>query len=101
MDVWEVKCPGCAGILIIDRKTGKLVEHRAPILAEGEATGDRFEDARKKVLSSGDRIEDKVAEVRKAQKDKLAKLDALFKERKKEIEDSGLPVEKPDDLFRD
>ena len=99
MKNFEIKCPDCNTILIVDRLNGKILEVRKPLLEESESTGDRFEDARKRVESSGDRVNEKVEEVKRAQKEKMAKLDALFSERKKEIEDSGEPVEKPDSVF--
>lgn len=99
MDPFEIKCPGCATILIVDRKTGKILETRKPLLEEGESTGDRFEDARKRVEQAGKRIDEKVEAAKKAQNEKLAKLDALFKERAKEIEESGEPIDRPDNIF--
>ena len=99
MKNFEIKCPDCNTILIVDRLSGKILEVRKPLLEESESTGDRFEDARKRVESSHDRVNEKVEEVQRAQKEKMAKLDALFSERKKEIEDSGEPVEKPDSVF--
>ncbi len=99
MKTLEVKCPGCTSILIIDAKTGKVVEHRKPLLEEGQSTGDRFDDARKRVESAGDRIEKQVEEAKRAQKDKLSKLESLFQERKKEIQESGEPIEKPESPF--
>ncbi len=95
----EVKCPGCASILIVDPKTGKVLEHRKPLLDESQTTGDRFADARKRVESASERIEKQVEEARRAQKDKLSKLENLFQERKKEIEESGEPIEKPESPF--
>lgn len=99
MDTWEVKCPDCNTVLIVDRKTGKVLEVRRPIVEKGESTGDRFEDARAKVRSIHERAEAKFEATRKAEKEKLSKLDALFKERKKEIEEGGEPIEKPESPF--
>jgi hypothetical protein len=95
----EVKCPGCTSILIVDPKTGKVLEHRKPLLNENQSTGDRFADARKRVESASERIEKQVEEAKRAQKDKLSKLESLFQERKKEIEQSGEPIEKPESPF--
>lgn len=99
MDTWEVKCPDCSNVLIVDRKTGKVLEVRRPIVDKDAATGDRFEDARAKVRSIQERAEAKFEATRKAEKEKLSKLDALFKERKKEIEEAGEPIEKPESPF--
>ncbi len=99
METLEVKCPGCKMILIVDKKSGKVVEKRKPLVEEGESTGDRFEDARKLVKTADKRIEEKVEAAKKAQKEKLSKLDALFSKRKQEIEESGEPIEKPDNPY--
>lgn len=99
METFEITCPGCKTILIVDRRTGKIVEKRKPIVED--STGDRFEDARLRVKGAGSRIEEKVEAAKKAEKEKLAKLEALFKDRQKEIEEKGEPIEKPDDIFND
>jgi predicted nucleic acid-binding Zn-ribbon protein len=99
MKTLQVKCPGCSSILVVDAKTGKVVEHRKPLLDESESTGDRFADARKRVETASERIERQVEEAKQAQKDKLSKLESLFQERKKEIEESGEPIEKPESPF--
>lgn len=99
MDPFEIKCPGCETILIVDRKTGKVLEARKPLLENGEGSGDRFEDARKRVEQSGDRIAQKVEAARRAESEKLKKLDALFKERQKEISETGEEVERPENPF--
>jgi len=99
MKTIEVKCPGCKSILIIDAKTSTVIEHRKPLLEDGESTGDRFADARKRVESADERIERQVEEAKRAQKDKLSKLESLFQERKKEIEESGEPIEKPESPY--
>lgn len=99
METMEVKCTCCRSVLIVDRKTGAVVETRQPLLSQEESTGDRFEDAKKLVKTSGERIESKVDAVKKAQQEKLAKLDALFAKRKEEILESGQPIEKPESPF--
>ncbi|MDX1973659.1 MAG: hypothetical protein SFY68_14105 [Candidatus Sumerlaeia bacterium] len=92
----QVECPECGGILIVDAKSGAVLEHRKPLLNKEERTGDRFEDARKKVESASDRIAKKVAEVEEAQRTKFDRLNALFSEKKKELEESGEPIERPE-----
>lgn len=100
METFEIKCPECDTILIVNKKNGKIVEVRKPLLEGEEQTGDRFEDARKRVEQSQDRIDQKVEAAKKAEREKLSRLDALFKERKSEIEEQGEPIERPD-IFRD
>ena len=58
----EVKCPECETVLIVQRKTGKIVETRKPILEE--SSGNRFEDAFKKVKQSHDTLESRFEEAR-------------------------------------
>jgi uncharacterized Zn finger protein (UPF0148 family) len=95
MDILEVTCPDCRTVLVVDRKTGKVLEVKRPI---GEAsTGDRFEDARAKVLGTKARAESKFDEVKERSRRRLDELDKLFKDRKDELKDR--PVEKPDSPF--
>lgn len=96
MRTFEVQCPGCDTILIIDAKTGDVLEHRKPLLGKDATTGNRFDDARKRVESAGDRIAKKVAEAQEAERTKMARLNALFNERKSEIQESGEPLERPE-----
>lgn len=95
METLTVKCPDCKNTLIVDRKTGQVVEVRKPIL--DESTGDRFEDARQKVLGTKERAEKLFEEARQKEKDKMARLDALFKEKKEEYKDK--PIERPENPF--
>ncbi|MBI1291707.1 hypothetical protein GC173_10755 [bacterium] len=92
MDTLTVKCPDCKTILIVDRKTGEVLEVRKPILEDG--TGDRFEDARRKVLDSQGRAEKLFQEAREKEKGKMARLEALFNEKKEELKDQ--PITRPD-----
>lgn len=92
----EVKCPECETILIVNRKTGKVEEVRKPILEE--STGDRFEDAFKKVKQSKDTLEDRFAQAKAREREKAAKLDALFKENLDKAREKG-PIEKPEREF--
>ncbi len=92
VETFEITCPGCKDILIVDRKTGKVLEVRKPLL--DESSGDRFEDARQRVLSSKERAEEKFEKAKQKEKEKFAKLDALFNEKKEELKDK--PIERPD-----
>lgn len=95
MDVLEVTCPDCHNVLVVDRRTGKVLEVRRPISPEG--TGDRFEDARAKVLGTKARAESRFEEAKEKNKRRLEELDRLFKDRREELKDK--PVEKPDSPF--
>ena len=92
METIQVKCPDCQTILIVDRKSGKVVETRKPILEE--TTGDRFKDAFEKVRRASDRVESKFEEARKKEKNKLERLNAIFDEGLKKAKEEG-PVTKP------
>ena len=94
----EVKCP-CGNILVVNARTGAVLETRVPIVSKEESTGDRFEDARKRVQEAAARAEAKVEAARKAEQGKLARLEALFKDKKKEIEEEGGDIEKPEGLW--
>lgn len=100
METLNVTCPDCGTVLVVNKKNGKIVEVRKPLLEDGERTGDRFEDARKRVREADQRIEEKVNAAKEAQKTKLDRLEALFKDRKDEIETTGEEIERPD-IFRD
>lgn len=98
--VFEVKCPGCKLILIIDRRTGQVVEQRKQLVEESESSGDRFEDAMRRAKSSAARAESKAEQAREREKSKMERLDRLFSDSlKKKIEegDTGRP-ESPLDL---
>ncbi len=88
----KVTCPCCKTILIVDRKEGKILEERRPILEE--STGDRFQDAMKKVRGQKEFIESKVRDTKKRQQEREAKLDKIFEEELKKAQEEG-PPEKP------
>ena len=88
----KVTCPCCKTILIVDRKEGKILEERRPILEE--SSGDRFQDAMKKVRGQKEFIESKVRDTKKRMQDRKAKLDKIFEEELKKAKEEGLP-EKP------
>jgi hypothetical protein len=91
-ELFEIPCPGCKTILIIRRRDGKLIEARAPIIED--STGDRFEDAFKKVKRSQGEIERKVAEAKERERTKMDRLNALFKEGMEQAQKEG-PVKPP------
>ena len=92
-DFIEVKCPGCDTVLIVDRRSGKVVETRKQLIED--TTGDRFEDAFKKVKRSKGDVERRVEEAREREKNKMDRLNALFKEGLQKAEKEG-PITKPD-----
>ncbi len=91
----KVTCPECDCVLIVNRKTGEVLEVRKPLLEN--STGDRFDDAKVRAKSLGDRAEAKFKEAQAKQKSKLSELEKFFKEKKDELKDQ--PIEKPEGLF--
>lgn len=91
-DVIKVTCPDCANVLVVRKRDGKLLEVRRPILEE--STGDRFEDAMKKVRGEKDAIAKKFEEARERERTKHERLDALFKEGLERAKAEG-PITKP------
>jgi len=98
IETMNIACPECKCILVINRKTGDVVEVRKPILEE--STGDRFKDAFEKVKRSPAVTEEKFRQAREKEKDKFKKLDALFAEKLKEVKEKGDvgPPDRPMDL---
>ncbi|MCC5876022.1 MAG: hypothetical protein JJU11_07365 [Candidatus Sumerlaeia bacterium] len=94
-DTLTVTCPECDSILIVDRNTGEVLEVRKPLVEE--SSGDRFEDARKRVLEVNERAEKAFKAAQEREKGKLERLEALFKEKKEELKDK--PIERPDRPF--
>ena len=89
----EVTCPGCQWVLIVNRRSGKIVETRKPIIDDG--TGDRFEDARRKVQRSQGEVERKVTEARERERQKRDRLNSMFEEGLERARKEG-PVSKPE-----
>lgn len=92
METLKVTCPDCGVILIVDRKTGEVLETRRPIIEN--STGNRFEDARQKVMQSKTRAEQLFEEAKRKEKEKMSRLESLFQEKKAELKDK--PIERPD-----
>jgi len=86
-DAYNITCPCCNTILVVERRTGKILDERRPIL--DQSTGDRYQDALKKVRERGSVAEEKFQKFKSDQKDKMSKLDALFKDTVKRVEESG------------
>lgn len=97
METIEVRCPDCPNILIVDRKSGKVLEVRRPIAESGGGSGDRFEDARQKVLGIKDRAEQKFDEAKERRKSRLEEIDKLFSAKTKELKDQK--IERPEGHF--
>jgi hypothetical protein len=82
----KVTCPHCESILVVSRRDGTVLEVRRPLLKD--STGDRFEDAMKKVKGRGVEIEAKVQDARKQEEERRKGADEFFKEALKRAEES-------------
>lgn len=85
---YKITCPCCDSILIVRRRDGAVIEVRKPLLEE--STGDRFQDAFKKVKERGKVINSKIEEVKKIEEERRKGADDFFKEalkRAKETKD--------------
>lgn len=82
----KVTCPCCQSILVIRRRDGALLETREPLLKE--STGDRFEDAFKKVKGRGKEIDSKVQEAKKQEADRRKGAEEFFKEALKRAQET-------------
>ncbi|HUT24136.1 MAG TPA: hypothetical protein VM492_07335 [Sumerlaeia bacterium] len=91
-EAFKITCPCCKSILIVQRRDGKILELRKPLIEE--STGDRFEDAFEKVRKRGKEVTEKVAAAKQKEQERLKGADDFFKkalERAKESDD-GKPV---------
>lgn len=86
-DTYQIQCPCCNTILIVDRRSGKLLEERRPILEQ--STGDRYQDALKKVRERGSVAEEKFRKFQQERDTKMDRLNSLFKDTVKKVEESG------------
>lgn len=98
-DTIQVNCPCCSTILIVEKKSGKLLEERRPILEQ--STGDRYEDALQKVRERPGQAAEKFDRFQAEQDARKARLNALFDERLKEQSESGEDIEKVNPLEMD
>ena len=86
MQYFEIKCPCCNTILVIDRIDGKVIEERRPILEQ--SSGDRFKDALIKSKQQKVTIEKKFKESEKAHKKRSESLQNIFDESLKKVKES-------------
>lgn len=98
-DTIQVNCPCCNTILIVERKSGNVLEERKSILQE--STGDRYEDALLKVKQRPGQAAEKFNRFQAEQDARKARLNALFDDRIKEHAESGEEVEKVNPLEMD
>lgn len=88
---FKIKCPICKSILIIDRFSGKIEETRKPLVKE--TTGDRFQDAFKKLQDDKAQAEGKFQKLANEEKNKKKKINDIFKQQMDKVKKEGV-VEK-------
>ncbi len=86
MKFFEIKCPCCNTILVIDRIDGKIVEERKPILEQ--STGDRFKDALIKSRQQKATVERKYKESEEAHKKRSESLKNIFDKSLKKVKEN-------------
>jgi uncharacterized Zn finger protein (UPF0148 family) len=86
-ETFKITCPGCKTVLVVQRRDGKILEVRKPILEE--STGDRFEDAFKKVKGRRTELTKKVDDAKKHEKERLKGADSFFKQALERAKESG------------
>jgi hypothetical protein len=87
MQYFEIKCPCCNTILVIDRIDGKVMEERRRILEQ--SSGGRFKDALIKSKQQKVTIEKKFKESEKAHKKRSESLQNIFNDSLKKVNESN------------
>jgi len=75
-ETFAIPCPCCGVILIVDRRTGAILEQRTPPKAGG--TGNKLTDALIAEKSRGDVLSQKVAAAQAKEKTRSERLGSLF-----------------------
>jgi hypothetical protein len=92
MDAYiKVTCPKCQVVLLVDRFSGEVIETREPLITD--TTGDRFQDALKKVKRSPQENEQKFEQSKTAEKNRKQELENLFQKSMEQVKKEG-PGEK-------
>lgn len=97
--VITVTCPCCQGLLDIDVARQKVLSHKRKVdLEKGEkSVDDIFGDAVNRARSSEAEAERVFEKAREEQRDSAAKLDALFGDMKKKVQEQKEKGIDPDD----
>ena len=91
-----VACPFCKGMLEVNVENGKVVRRFEP--KEVPEGGDLLQEGLKAV-KGGEAARDRMfQDAREKEKTKLERLERAFREKKKEVEESG-PVTRPESPF--
>jgi hypothetical protein len=94
---FKVTCPDCKTILVIDAKTGEIIEKRKPIIED--TTGDRLKDAFLKAKQREDEADVLFQKAKEKERERKSKLDSIFKEsveKAKEEDDCSKPMREMD-----
>ncbi len=82
-----VTCPMCKGMLEVNTEDGKVVRHFEA--KEKGQSGDALADAVQAARSSAALTEEKFKAAREQEKHKMERIEKAFRDKKKEVEDSG------------
>jgi hypothetical protein len=86
-ETFKVTCPCCNSILVIGRRDGAIIEVREPIVKE--SSGDRFQDAVKRVKGRVEEVDAKLQEAKRLEEERKKGADDFFKEALKRAKESG------------
>jgi len=90
---YKVKCPCCETILVIDKVTGEILEHRAPLVEN--PSGDRFADALSAQKDRSKKLNNLFDESLSGVKEKETERQSIFEESLKKARDEGPNDDKP------
>jgi len=90
---YNIKCPCCDTILVIDRVTGKILEERKPLV--DKPSGDRFTDALRSQKEHSKKLDSLFNESISKVKEKETELQDFFEESLKKTREEGLDDFKP------
>ena len=94
---FKVTCPDCKTILIIDAKSGEIIEKRRPIIED--STGDRLKDAFLKAKKREEEADVLFQKAKEKDRERKAKIDNIFKEsveKAREEDDGSKPTREMD-----
>lgn len=91
----KVTCPGCKGVLIVDRLTGEVLEVRKALVER--PSGDRFADALLKTIKDKEKADSAFNDLQARQERKKKAAEDIFDA---SLKDAALePGEKPRNIF--
>ncbi len=90
---YKVTCPCCNTILVVDKVTGEVLEHREPLVEN--PSGDRFADALQAQKDHSEKINSLFDKSLSGLKEKDTDRQTLFEESLKKTREEGIGDYKP------